>query len=172
MILEEECDTLILRLVTVMLIITYHKIKNLKGKQVKGVWVAKLGQICLSYYTTTFTEKKLNVRYLKPLNYFISSYRTLQIFSTNYDICVETFCEENNKKYFDGFTPSWDPDEFHKRDVHLFLYKLHGSVRWYRTEQGDYEASRLIFTSTRVNLDTRQEENSSYSISWKKISIY
>jgi hypothetical protein len=109
------------------------------------------------FIKTTFTEKKLNVRYLKPLNHFINSYRTLHIFSTNYDICIETFCEENDKKYFDGFTPSWDPDEFQMRDVHLFLYKLHGSVRWYRTEQGDYEASRLIFTSTRVNLDTRQE---------------
>lgn len=30
-------------------------------------------------------------------------------------------------------------------------------MRWYRTEQGDYEASRLIFTSTRINLDTHQE---------------
>ena len=38
MILEEECDSLILRLVLVMLIIIYHKIKNLKGKKVKEVW--------------------------------------------------------------------------------------------------------------------------------------
>ena len=52
MILEEECDSLILRLVPVMLIIIYHKIKNLKGKQVKEVWVAKSGQICLSYHRT------------------------------------------------------------------------------------------------------------------------
>jgi hypothetical protein len=54
MILEEECDSLILRLVPVMLIIIYHKIKNLKGKQVKEVWVAKLGQICLSYRLIIF----------------------------------------------------------------------------------------------------------------------
>jgi hypothetical protein len=47
MILEEECDSLILRLVTVLLIIIYHKIKNLKGKQVKELWVAKKGQIRL-----------------------------------------------------------------------------------------------------------------------------
>ncbi len=56
----------------------------------------------------TFTGKKLDIRYLKPLIHFIDFYKSIHIFSTNYDICVETFCEENDKKYFDGFIPSWD----------------------------------------------------------------
>ncbi len=109
------------------------------------------------FIKTTFTEKKLDVSYLKPLNHFINSYRPLHIFSTNYDICIETFCKENNKKYFDGFTPSWEVNEFKKRDVDVLIYKLHGSIRWYRTEEGDYEASKLRFTGTTTHLDTNEE---------------
>ena len=38
----------------------------------------------------------------------------------------------------------------------MLLYKLHGSIRWYRTESGDYEASKLIFDDTNISLDTHQ----------------
>jgi SIR2-like domain len=131
-------------------------------QKTKGYHLVSQGNRLLSneikaFIKTAFTEKKLDMGYLKTLNYFINSYRPLHIFSTNYDICIETFCEENDKKYFDGFTPSWDADEFMKRDVDVLLYKLHGSVRWYRTEQGDYEASRLTFAGASIYLDTHRE---------------
>ena len=109
------------------------------------------------FIKTTFTEKRLEVGYLKPLNQFILSCRPLHIFSTNYDICIETFCEESDKKCFDGFTPSWDFDEFKRREVDIRLYKLHGSIRWYRTVDGTYEASRLVFDSIPIHLDSQQD---------------
>jgi hypothetical protein len=86
-----------------------------------------LSDMIKRFIKTTFTEKKLDVRYLKPLNQFIKLYKPIHIFSTNYDICIETFCQEYDKKYIDGFSPGWDINNFEKKDVDVLLYKLHGS---------------------------------------------
>jgi hypothetical protein len=135
----------------------YHLISNAnKPNSDGGRQPESLSDIIKRFIKTTFTEKKLDVRYLEPLNQFIKSYRPIHIFSTNYDICIETFCQEYDKKYTDGFSPGWDVDNFEKKDVDVLLYKLHGSIRWYRTGSGDYEASRLILDGTKVKLDTRQ----------------
>jgi hypothetical protein len=80
------------------------------------------------------------------------------IFSTNYDLCIETFCEQNKvKKCIDGFRLHWDVEELRRNDADVVLYKIHGSVRWYRTEEGDYEASMIYFKDTKVRLDSGQE---------------
>lgn len=40
-------------------------------------------------------------------------YKTLHIFSTNYDVCIERFGELNHKSYFDGFFDGkWEADKF------------------------------------------------------------
>jgi SIR2-like domain len=131
-------------------------------QRVSGYYLISNGNKLLSdeikkFIKVTLTEKRLDVGYLKPLSQFILSYRPLHIFSTNYDICIETFCKENDKKCFDGFTPSWDFDEFKRREVDIRLYKLHGSIRWYRTVAGDYEASKVVFDSIPFRLDTQQD---------------
>ena len=81
----------------------------------------------------------------------------MNIFSTNYDLAIETLCMQNDKKYADGFGPTWDPNEFHKPEIDVRLYKLHGSVRWYRTEEADYGSSKVRIKGIKIILDTDQE---------------
>lgn len=40
----------------------------------------------------SFSDPKLNTAYLRPLNNFIRECRGLSVFSTNYDVCIEQFC--------------------------------------------------------------------------------
>ncbi len=78
-----------------------------------------------------------SIRYLEPLLEFIEEHRPFDVFSVNYDTCIEQFCEVNGKSMQDGFDPTWNFGVF-KRDVDVRLYKLHGSVTWYKTDRGDY----------------------------------
>ncbi|MFZ0511001.1 MAG: SIR2 family protein [Candidatus Nitrosopolaris sp.] len=82
----------------------------------------------------------------------------MDIFSTNYDVCIEQFCKLNNKECVNGFNPKWDPEVvFNNPHMDVRLYKLHGSVTWYRTEQGEYESSNILIKDMKVELATRQE---------------
>ena len=59
--------------------------------------------------------------------------------STNYDICIEQFCNKHSIHFVDTFDPTLNTKNGHnKQDADLILYKLNGSTTWYRTEQGDY----------------------------------
>ena len=73
------------------------------------------------------------VEYLWPLQGLIYSDK-LKIFTLNYDGTIEIFCEKNNIDFSDGFNQYWDPKSFEKTKVNLF--KLHGSLYWFRTESG------------------------------------
>lgn len=98
-----------------------------------------------------FSETQMNTQYLNPLNDFIKHYRPLCIFSTNYDVCIEKFCQDNNKDLVDGFNPRWNPErEYNRSDVDVRLYKLHGSITWYRSEQGDYTRSDIVIENERA----------------------
>ena len=78
------------------------------------------------------------IRYLEPLLGFIAENRPLDVFSVNYDVCIEQFCNVYKKEYVDGFDIGWNPKLFERTDVDIRLFKLHGSVMWYRTDRGDY----------------------------------
>jgi SIR2-like protein len=106
------------------------------------------------FIKTHLTDTELKTNYFEQL---ISLTKPVSIFSTNYDICVETFCLQNDKKYVDGFNPGWDLTEFDRSNVDVKLYKLHGSIRWYRTEEGDYESSKVRTQGIKFSLDTRQD---------------
>ncbi|MBU4373756.1 MAG: SIR2 family protein [Candidatus Methanoperedenaceae archaeon] len=65
----------------------------------------------------------------------------LEIFTTNYDPIIENVCEKLNIPYADGFTPkgntgyfTWDPGSLYTQSLNLF--KLHGSVTWYKDSYG------------------------------------
>ena len=105
-----------------------------------------------------FTQKEIKTEYLRPLLAFIKDCKPLDIFSTNYDVCIEQFCKLNNKECVNGFNPKWNPEVvFNNPHMDVRLYKLHGSVTWYRTEQGEYESSNILIKDMKVELVTRQE---------------
>ena len=86
---------------------------------------------------TIVSEDKID--YLAPLKEFINKdkYKTLDIFSVNYDTCIEQFCKEYSLRYTDGFELYWHPELF-DRDYDVNHYKIHGSVMWYLTDRGTH----------------------------------
>jgi len=84
---------------------------------------------------TIVSEEKID--YLMPLKEFVAKYGMLDIFSVNYDTCIEQFCKEYDLRYTDGFELYWHPGLFDK-DYEVKLYKIHGSVMWYLTDRGTY----------------------------------
>jgi hypothetical protein len=77
------------------------------------------------------------------------TYKEVHVFTTNYDSVIETFCEQNDYNYTDGFIYEkqsnlikWNPATFDEvvidnSNVHIFLYKLHGSLSWKLYENRD-----------------------------------
>jgi SIR2-like domain len=102
-----------------------------------------------------FTEKDIKTEYLDPLLKFLKDCRPLDIFSTNYDVCIELLCKRNKKKCVTGFNPTWNPQVFNESDMDIRLYKLHGSATWYKTG-GEYESSNLLIKGTKFELVTRE----------------
>ena len=123
---------------------------------------------------TTFSNTRINVAYLKPLNNFIREYRGLSIFSTNYDLCIEQFCKENGRTFVDGFNPYWNPEtEYRKKcNVDVCLYKLHGSITWYRSDGGEYTRSDIIVSDIRPIIVGGQEVVPLILVSWSEARIY
>jgi tetratricopeptide (TPR) repeat protein len=79
-----------------------------------------------------------NISYLEHFLGFVTDYKPLDIFSVNYDISVEQFCNTFKTSYTDGFDNKWNPKLFEENRFDIRLYKLHGSIMWYRTDRGDY----------------------------------
>lgn len=61
----------------------------------------------------------------------------LKIFTTNYDICAESAYEKQNLACTTGFKmsgmyPVWDRTAFKDPSYKIHIYKLHGSITWYK----------------------------------------
>jgi SIR2-like domain len=99
----------------------------------------------------------IEVKYLEGLLDFLVSYKPLHIFSTNYDVVMERFCERYHKIYSDGFVKEWDTNSFHLDSNDVCIYKLHGSVTWSRSEKGRYSKNEIVVKNpgeTQVNIIT------------------
>jgi hypothetical protein len=100
-------------------------------------------------YRTINTERAVAV--YRPLfdiifSHIDSSIWCLPIFTTNYDLAIETFCNKQFIQYdlTDGMEDDfserqivWNPREFelfriNPQNRHIVLFKLHGSVNWMR----------------------------------------
>ena len=61
----------------------------------------------------------------------------LKIFTTNYDICAESTYEKQNLACTTGFKtrgmyPIWDRTAFKDPSYEIHIYKLHGSITWFK----------------------------------------
>lgn len=97
------------------------------------------------------------IHYLKPFLTFMVNVKPLDIFTVNYDICIEQFCNTYNKSYVDGFQFKWDPQLFLKEDIDCRLYKLHGSIMWYKTDLGDYVKIHTKTTKSHTEMITGEK---------------
>jgi SIR2-like domain len=97
------------------------------------------------------------ITYLRPLLDFIEEYSLIDIFSTNYDNSVEQFCDTYDIKYVDGFDcHGWNPETFKQLNGGVRLYRLHGSITWYRTETGDYKSIQIRNSQQKILLANGQ----------------
>jgi len=107
---------------------------------------------------TIVSEEK--IKYLEPFLGFIEEYHPLDIFSVNYDICIEQFCNLYKKSYRDGFEVEWNPSVFSAFNIDIRLYKLHGSITWYKTSSGSFVKSLIKSDNEKIELLTGEKAES------------
>lgn len=81
-------------------------------------------------------EAMHSLRYLQHFKDFLPRKGRLKIFTLNYDCCVEEACR-NKIDITTGFDPKtgkWVPHLFDTEKQGINLYKLHGSLRWFRKD--------------------------------------
>lgn len=105
-------------------------------------------------YKAIVPEEKLG--YLQPLIEFIEDVPNLplDIISLNYDICIEQFCNIHKLTWKDGFDVRWNASTFQDSSSDVNLYKLHGSVMWYKSDRGDYIKVPVMTGSSEIQLIT------------------
>lgn len=113
----------------------------------------------------TFVKSKAivsqdDIGYLEPFLGFIKEYHSIDIFSVNYDICIEQFCDYFQKSYRDGFEAEWNPTVFSDLKTDIRLYKLHGSVTWYKTSGGGFLKSMVVSDKAYLELYTGEKAES------------
>lgn len=91
-------------------------------------------------------ERKLE--YLKDLLNFEFP---LEIYSVNYDTCVEQLANMKRLRYTDGFNTYWDKKNF-DGDFDIKHYKMHGSVIWYENERTKEYVKIPILKQTNIRL--------------------
>jgi hypothetical protein len=88
------------------------------------------------------TPATSQLRYLELFGDFTMKYGNIDIFTLNYDLCVETALSNRGVGFTCGFTSrGWDTKQFLQNDFQVRLYKLHGSLDWYRDEE-----DRMIYS--------------------------
>ena len=100
------------------------------------------------------------IQYFEPLLGFIEGHKPLDIISVNYDTCIEQFCNAYNLNYQDGFDVNWNPQVFDRENTDIRLYKLHGSVIWYRSDSGGYIKLPVMTTQASIRLITGEKAES------------
>lgn len=127
--------------------ISFEMAQNFKNeilKKLKEKWLSPSNfKTATSYY-----KKLVSIGYNHPL----------KIFTLNYDLCVEHNMESENRKLERGFDENrlWDYRryDFDRDEVaDFYLYKLHGSIDWYRDEE-----SRLTYVDGVQTIDPLKME--------------
>lgn len=91
-------------------------------------------------------DKYNNSRYYEHFFEFQRDWKyPLRVFSLNYDRCFENNIPSDTKLELGfGNNERWSDDNFYLQhdDVNIYLYKLHGSIDWYREEDNTVRLGR------------------------------
>lgn len=93
-----------------------------------------LETILKSFIRRNVVVDKSEINYLAPLTEF----KPINIFSVNYDTCIEMLCIKHRLTYTDGFDLYWNPELLNSDKFDVKLFKLHGSIMWYLTDYGNF----------------------------------
>ncbi len=96
--------------------------------------LSKLEPLLKGFIRKNVVVDKNAIRYLAPLTEF----KPINIFSVNYDTCIEMLCIEHKLKYTDGFDSYWNPELLDSDKYDIKLFKLHGSILWYLTDKDNF----------------------------------
>lgn len=82
------------------------------------------------------TPSASDVAYLARLGDLCESGVAVDIFSLNYDLCIEKSLTDSGRLFLNGFSAErgWSPEELLSRSVPIRLFKLHGSLDWIDTK--------------------------------------
>lgn len=70
------------------------------------------------------------IAYLSRFNDFTRFQTPVDLFSLNYDLCIETALRESGVNFVNGFTPfGWNPTSL-QDSAPIRVFKLHGSLDW------------------------------------------
>jgi SIR2-like domain len=138
----------------------------------------------INAYVENFIRSKLEnitkqaAEYLYPLQGFLQDH-VIEIFTLNYDGIADLFCENCGLEYFDGFSPFWSPKAFDDPKIAVKIYKLHGSLYWFKTKHGksiripvkDLDVSKIKYISNddiseMIIYPTLQKEKYSEIYTW------
>lgn len=92
--------------------------------------------------------------YLGPLIRFLKANKPVHVFTVNYDLVMEQFLERSSRQFTDGFDLYWNPSKFLDDRYEVYLYKLHGSVTWYRSPDGRSLKLPIRLTQTQFMMAT------------------
>jgi SIR2-like domain len=76
------------------------------------------------------------IRYFQSLQDFVKAFGSTDVFTLNYDRCVEAVLGHCDIPFTCGFdVRGWNSELFENSSIKVRLYKLHGSLDWYRDEE-------------------------------------
>jgi len=83
-----------------------------------------------------FIREKVIVKDDRQLEYLkeLLKFERLEIYSVNYDTCIEQLSHISHRRYADGFDTYWDRKIFFE-DYDIKHFKMHGSVIWYENKR-------------------------------------
>jgi len=102
--------------------------------------------------------------------YVANQYDVLNIFTLNHDRLLESYLRSKDVELVDGFGQSvdgsvrcWQPEVFQDTSARVCLFKLHGSLDWYRwrPNDGGWEEEFVGISSERYLNDSRAPDGRS-----------
>ncbi len=109
-----------------------QKLVDLEAKQ-EGLLSEFLEAIYSRLNSWLTVDDPAKIAYLARLNDFTATAESVDVFSLNYDLCIERAFMEHSLTFVNGFTENgWTPSAFQSAEMRLF--KMHGSLDWVEDE--------------------------------------
>lgn len=116
------------------------------------------------------SSRKVQPDYLAKLADFIPTQGRLKVFSLNYDCCLEDACEQAGIDLSTGFDPvehTWKPSVFDRPARGINIYKLHGSLRWFKVTDRRQRSVPPYILSTTMEWKPGQSVPWNLKVPWK-----